>query len=339
LPKMREARRMNTFQNRVFFPENKGLYFMVLLHFGYFAHYHYYYFSLTSSTFLLERDWPKLVVEAINFLQVSAYTLWFWFHWTSVINFDVNQFGNPKTPLLIFRMFQVFCFAIDVLKNPVTACCSFGILLALRFLHFNVSISERVRFEDVRFFVVEAFYCCLSWFWLTSFFLLIRIYKQSVTIVSLRREYFKAHPYRLYFFWCLYITQLCATITRIRMYETTLLAKIILFLNLYYILAALKEDGAVSWIFEKYVALKRKIYAPLIERRRRELLCEVIEDFENVKIIEEMTGKIDEFSEEVIRNVGLEELEFFTRRAFRMFKSNSSSSEMVELVPKKNTLL
>lgn len=301
---------------------------MVLLHFGYFA--------FTSSTFFLERDWTTS--EAKSDWQVSVYVLWTTFHVMVLNYFDLDQFADNQTPS--FRMFQVFCFAMDMLKNPVTACCSFGILLILLFLQFTVSISERLKIEDVRFFVVEAFYCCFSWFWLTSSFLLIHIYKQSVTIVSYRRENFKVHPYRLYFFWCLYITQLCATINRIIMYETTLLAKIILFLNLYYILAALKEDGAISWVSEKYVALKRKIYASLIERRRRELLCEVIEDVENVKIIEEMTGKVDEFSEEVIRNVGLEELEFFfTRRASRMFKSNSSSSEMVELVPKKNTLL
>jgi len=164
--------------------------------------------------------------------------------------------------------------------------------------------------------------CCLWWPFLTWNLFIIywnaNIYtpwfKRSRRLFRLccrhceRLAKFREKPLRSYWAFC--IALIVITIDRICTMESDLLAKVILALNIFLAVKALDDDGAICLALDKYVCLKRALYVRWVVYRRRMLLSDTFEDINSVKIIEEMTGKVDEFSTEVVKNVGLQELEF-----------------------------
>jgi len=179
-------------------------------------------------------------------------------------------------------------------------------------------------FLDKYRFTCQAVLSYYSWPWLTWFL----FFDQSEQFREITPEWIlycmssrtgKRRRNNVYYlpeiYWVLYTMQMCMTINRMFTLETTLLLKLVLVLNLLYTIKSLNDDGAIIWASEKYLLFKRRLYARLVLKRRRELLCEIIEDVQNIKIIEEMAGGVDESSPEVVRNIGMEEFDLIVTAA------------------------
>jgi len=173
-------------------------------------------------------------------------------------------------------------------------------------------------------FTFQAALSYYSWPWLTWFL----CFNQSKQFREITPEWIhysmsswtdKRRRNNVYYlpeiYWVLYTMQMCMTINRMFTLETTLLLNLVLVLNLCFTIKALNDEGAIIWVSSKYLVFKRRLYARLVVKRRRELLCEIIEDVQNVKIIEEMAGGVDESSPEVVRNIGMEEFYFIVTAA------------------------
>jgi len=222
-------------------------------------------------------------------------------------------------PFHFLKFLQVSCFAHDVLpqRHLFERQCFSYVICSLWFM-FPLRKRKNSKTLAIGFCLMEAIFCSICWSWLTCFLFFTHSDRKSKKSIY-RWSWISRNTPDLS--WCLR-AQLCVTISRMINDETTFLAKIILSLNFYLIIKAMNDEGTVSHFFStvtrKYLSVKRNIYANWVEERRRVLLCEVIEDLHNVKIIEEMAGKVDENSTEVVANVGLGEFGFLDmKRVFR----------------------